>query len=111
MFPTRSRATQACLGGRIKLNGRPAKPSNLVIPGDCIQIQHKNEQAQYRILCLPKNRVSASDVPQVMMPTQPPSKGPDDAMTKHHKSARTRGRPTKKDRRSWEDFSDSLLEQ
>jgi len=38
LFKTRSEAQKACKGGKIDVNGQPAKPNRLVRPGDNILI-------------------------------------------------------------------------
>jgi ribosome-associated heat shock protein Hsp15 len=38
LFRTRSEAQHACKGGKIDVNGQPAKPNRLLCPGDELQI-------------------------------------------------------------------------
>ena len=38
VFPTRSKAKEACEGGKVDLNGAAAKPHRTVKPGDSLQV-------------------------------------------------------------------------
>jgi ribosomal 50S subunit-recycling heat shock protein len=46
----RTLAQEICLGGRVKKNGRTAKPSTLVGAGDILEIAFGNRTATYKVL-------------------------------------------------------------
>jgi ribosome-associated heat shock protein Hsp15 len=46
LFKTRSAAQQACRGGKIDVNGEPAKPHKLLRPGDAIRISRGGGRRQ-----------------------------------------------------------------
>jgi ribosomal 50S subunit-recycling heat shock protein len=46
----RTLAQEICLGGRVKKNGRTAKPSTLVGPGDILEVAFGARTIAYRVL-------------------------------------------------------------
>jgi len=110
-FKTRSEATDACNGNKVKLNGSPVKPSKEIKPGDSIEIRKGAATFTYKVLQPLDHRVGASLVPQYAENLTPQSE-----LDKLHapvetffvKRDRGSGRPTKKERRSldalWDEF-------
>ena len=62
-FKTRSEATDACNGGKVKLNGVNAKASKAVKIGDVLEVRKGIALYTYKILKLSENRMGASMVP------------------------------------------------
>ena len=46
----RTVATEACNGGRVMINGKTAKPSSAVEPGDIISIRFGEHTGRYKVL-------------------------------------------------------------
>lgn len=106
---TRSVATDACNGGKIKLNTTQAKASKEVKAGDQIELKKGIITRRYQILALPNGRVGAKLVELYLKDITPETE-----ILKWEKSRLvsvvTRdpgsGRPTKKERREIDDFLD-----
>jgi len=46
----RTIANEACAQGKVKINGRVAKPANDVKPGDVIEIQFSDRVKRYQVI-------------------------------------------------------------
>lgn len=46
----RTVAKEASEGGRVTINGKTAKPSSEVVPGDVLEIRFGEKMARYRVL-------------------------------------------------------------
>ena len=106
-FKTRSEAADACKGNRVKVNDADAKPSKMIRIGDRIEVRKAAIHYTYRVTGLIENRVGAQLVPQYAENLTPQSeldklKAP--VETFFVKRDRGTGRPTKKDRRSMDEF-------
>jgi len=110
-FKTRSDATDACKGGKVKVGGVNAKPSREIRTGDVIQVHKGSIFFSYRVLRLVQNRVGAALVPDYAENLTPQSeldklKAP--VETFFLRRDRGAGRPTKKDRREMEGIWDAI---
>ena len=111
VFKTRTDATDACKGGKVKVGGVNAKPSKEVKPGEVIQVHKGSVFYTYKVLKLLHNRVGASLVPDYvenLTPEEELAKLYAPVETFFVKRDRGAGRPTKKDRREMEHLWDSL---
>ena len=111
VFKTRTDATDACKGGKVKVGGVNAKPSKEVKPGEVIQVRKGSIFYTYKVLKLLHNRVGASLVPEYvenLTPEEELAKLNAPVETFFVKRDRGAGRPTKKDRREMEQLWDSL---
>ena len=111
VFKTRSEATDACKGGKIKLNGADAKPSKAVRPGDTVRARKGAVTYTYRVIEPIEKRQGAKLVSQYAENITPQSeldklKAP--VETFFLKRDRGTGRPTKKDRRQMDSLWDAL---
>jgi Ribosome-associated heat shock protein implicated in the recycling of the 50S subunit (S4 paralog) len=111
VFKTRTEATDACKGGKVKIAGTNAKPSRPIKEGEIIEVRKGAVQYSYRILRSLGSRVGAGLVPEYAENLTPQSeidklKAP--VETFFLKRDRGTGRPTKKDRRSMEDAISQL---
>lgn len=111
VFKTRTEATDACKGGKVKVDGVNAKPSRPIKVGETILVRKGAVQYSYRVLQDLGNRVGAKLVPEYAENLTPESeieklKSP--VETFFLKRDPGAGRPTKKDRRSMEDAWDQL---
>lgn len=102
IFKTRSIATDACNGGKIKLNGSNTKPSKDLKPGDKIEFKRAVVQHTIEVVAFPKSRISAKDILLYYKDLTPESeilKLQDMKYTKVERREKGLGRPTKKERR------------
>ena len=110
-FKTRSEATDACNGNKVKLNGAPVKPSKEVKIGDTIDVRKGLALYTYKVLQLSQNRMGAAMVPEYAQNLTPQSEldnlhAPRE--TFFVKRDRGTGRPTKKERREMDALWDEL---
>jgi len=102
LYKTRSQATEACKGGKIKIAGINAKPSREINEGDEIEIHTLGIIKKVRVKKAAKNRVSAALVPDLMEDLTSAEELEKLQMIRqlnYEKRLRGAGRPTKKDRR------------
>ena len=106
-YKTRSLATEACEKGRILINEQTVKPSRLINEGDEINIKRTGLTRRLKVLKLTMNRLSAKLVSEYFTDLTPISE------IEAYKARLTRvtiyrdpgtGRPTKRDRRTLDDF-------
>lgn len=109
LFKTRSIAIEACKKGRITIKGVTIKPSRMIKTGDIIEVRRPPVTYSFEVLALSENRMGAKLVPEFMRDVTPPSQLEIlemSKMTGFVDRARGTGRPTKKDRRELEQFTD-----
>ena len=111
VFKTRSEATDACKGGKIRVNGADTKPSKMVKVGDTIVARKGAVTYTYKVLDLIDKRQGPKLVPNYAENLTPPEeleklRAPIE--TFFLKRDRGAGRPTKKDRRQMEVLWDDL---
>ena len=110
-FKTRTEATDACKGNKVKVGGVPAKPSRLIKVGDTIEVRKGAIQFTYLVKSLIENRVGAKLVPEYVDNLTPQSE-----LDKMRAPVETffvtrdcgAGRPTKKERREIDAVWDGL---
>lgn len=110
-YKTRTDATDACKGGKVRLNGYDVKPSKEVRPGDVIVVRKGAVTYTYKVLDLVDKRLGAKLVPDYVenqTPQEELDKLRAPVETFFLKRDRGTGRPTKKDRRQMENLWDSL---
>lgn len=111
VFKTRSDATDACKGGKVRLNGNDVKPSRTVACGDIINVRKGAVLYSYKVVATIEKRVGAKLVPEYAENITP-----QDELDKLRHPVETfflkrdpgTGRPTKRDRRQMELLWDSL---
>ena len=111
VFKTRSDATDACKGGKIRINGADIKPSKCVRPGDIITARKGAITYTYRVIALIDKRQGAKSVPlyaENITPQEELDKLKAPVETFFLKRDRGAGRPTKKERRQMESLWDNL---
>ena len=110
-YKTRSEATTACNGGKVRLNGADVKPSKAVKVGDVIVVRKGPVTYTYKVLALIDKRQGPKLVPDFVE-----NLTPQEELDKLHapvetfflKRDRGAGRPTKKDRRQMDELWESL---
>jgi len=111
VYKTRSEATTACNGGKVRLNGSDVKPSKSVKVGDVIVVRKGVVTYTYKVLDLIDKRQGAklvSEFAENMTSQEELDKLRAPVETFFLKRDRGAGRPTKKDRRQMESLWDSL---
>ncbi len=108
-YKTRTIATTACKKGQVRVNDEIVKPSRDVYPQDLIQL--RKNQINYRLTVndLPPNRVGAKLVDLYRIDTTPKEQFEAQELLKYSKDyyrKKGTGRPTKKDRRDIDDYTD-----
>ena len=109
IFKTRSIAADACKNGRVMMNGVKLKPSRMVKEGEIIQVRKPPVTYSFKVLKAIQNRVGAKLVPEVLENVTPPDQY--ELLEMNRISgfvgrARGTGRPTKKERRELDSFTE-----
>jgi ribosome-associated heat shock protein Hsp15 len=106
IFKTRSLATQACNGRKVKIEGVSVKPSRHVKLGEVFTVQQRYITRTYRVLGLLEKRVSAKAIPAYLEDLTPAEEIEKLKMERFAPVSRFRGtgRPTKRERRLMEKF-------
>ena len=107
IFKTRTIASEACKKGRIAINGAQVKPSRMVKPGDIVEVRKPPITYSFKVLQAIEKRIGAKLVPEMMENVTPKEQYElleISRISGFIDRARGTGRPTKKDRRSMEEF-------
>ena len=107
---TRNIATNACKKGSVRVNGDIVKPSRDVYPGDKITLRKEQINYELVVLDLPESRVGAKLVDIYRKDTTPKESFETNEMLQYAKTYYRKkgvGRPTKKDRRDIDDFTET----
>ena len=105
-FKTRSLASDAVGGGKVRLNGLPTKPARELRIGDRLDIGNGEARWQVTVLALSEKRGPASEARQLYEETADSVAAREAAQLRRKLSgepaADIHGRPTKRDRRRLE---------
>jgi len=107
IYKSRSIASDACATGKVQVNGQPAKPSRSVRTGDVITAVAGEVLRTVKVISLLEKRVGAKLVAQFLEDLTPASefsKPKEKNFQPFVFRTKGKGRPTKKERRSIEDF-------
>ena len=110
IFKTRTIATEACRKNRISVGGVVAKPSRMIKTGDVIAVRKPPVTYSFRVLDVTQNRMGAKLVPQYYDNITPPEEYElleMSRITGFVNRAKGLGRPTKKERRELDGFTDA----
>lgn len=108
LFKTRTLAAEACKKGRVSMNGTQVKPSRTIKPGEIVQVRKPPVTYSFKVLQAIEKRVGAKLVPEVMENVTPPDQYELLEMNRISgfiDRAHGTGRPTKKERRSLDEFT------
>lgn len=108
-YKTRTLATTACKKGQIRINDEAVKPSRDVYPQDIVQLRKNQINYRLKVNDIPPNRVGAKLVDLYRTDTTPKEQFEAQDLLKYSKDYYRKkgvGRPTKKDRRDINDFTD-----
>ncbi len=108
-YKTRNKATEACKKGHVQINEQVVKPSREVFPTDKLIVRKNQIHYQLTVIEIPESRVAAKIVGLYRVDTTPA-----DALqhqevqklAKEYYRKKGMGRPTKKDRRTIDDYLD-----
>lgn len=112
-YKTRSIATEACKKGHIKIDGNNVKPSKDVFSGEKITIRKNQINYEMVVIDVPANRVGAKLVDLYRKDVTPKEAFENQDILKFSKDyyrKKGTGRPTKKDRRDIDTYTDEETE-
>ncbi|MEO5802384.1 MAG: RNA-binding S4 domain-containing protein [Verrucomicrobiota bacterium] len=107
LYKSRSIAADACATGKVQVNGQPAKPSRSIRTGDLVTALAGEILRTVKVISTLEKRVGAKLVGQYFEDLTPASefaKPKEKNFQPFVFRPKGKGRPTKKDRRSIEDF-------
>ena len=113
IFKTRTIAAAACKKGQVSWGGVQLKASRMIKAGDVISVRKPPITYSFRVLQPIERRVGAKLIPEVLENVTTPDQYELLEMSKISGfvgRAKGTGRPTKKDRRSLEDFQNEVPE-
>ena len=113
IFKTRTIAAAACKKGQVSLNGIPVKASRMIKEGDVIDVRKPPITYSFRVLQAIERRVGAKLIPEILENITAPEQYEILEMSKISgfvNRAKGTGRPTKKDRRSLDEFQSEVPE-
>ncbi len=111
IFKTRTIAADACKKGRVMVGGVSVKPSRTVRVDDVVQVKKPPVTFSFRVLALADKRMGAKFVPDFMENVTPPEEYEVLELNKISgfvDRQRGTGRPTKKERRDLEQFTETF---
>jgi len=109
VFKTRSLATEACKKNHVSIGGQKVKPSKEVFGSEKLVVRKNQIDYQFEVLDLPTNRVGAKIAGLYYSDITPKEAFEKQDLLKYSKDyyrKKGTGRPTKKDRRDIEDYTD-----
>lgn len=109
VFKTRSIATDACKKGQVKIEDTSIKPSKEVFGNELITVRKNQINYRFKVLDIPDNRLGAKLVNLYRQDITPEEEFQKNELLKFAKDyyrKKGTGRPTKKDRRDIEDFTE-----
>jgi len=108
-YKTRTIATTACKKGHVRINDDVVKPSREVFPQDLVTLRKNQINYKLRVINIPESRVGAKLVDLYRVDITPKEQFEAQELLKYSKDYYRKkgvGRPTKKDRRDIDDFTE-----
>ena len=112
IFKTRSIAADACKNGRAMVNGTNVKPSRPLKVGETVHVKKPPVTYSFKVLKAIEQRVGAKLIPEIYENVTDPKQYEILEMSRISgfvDRARGTGRPTKKDRRAMEAFTEPIF--
>lgn len=109
LFKTRSVAAEACKRGHVMIDGVQMKASKMIKVGDVVQVKKSPVVFSFKVKAIAGSRVGAKLVPEYMESVTASEQlrlWELLKLDKQNARAKGLGRPTKKERRSLEEFID-----
>ena len=113
IFKTRTIAAAACKKGQVSMGGTQLKASRMIKAGDVVDVRKPPVTYSFRVLQPIERRVGAKLIPEILENVTSPEQYELLEMSKISGfvgRAKGTGRPTKKDRRSLDDFREDVPE-
>ena len=113
IFKTRTIAAAACKKGQVSMKGSTIKASRMIKVGDVIDVRKPPITYSFRVLQAIERRVGAKLIPEILENITAPEQYEILEMNKISgfiNRAKGTGRPTKKDRRSLDEFQSEVPE-
>ena len=113
IFKTRTIAAAACKKGQVSMKGSAVKASRMIKVGDVIEVRKPPITYSFRVLQAIEKRVGAKLIPEILENITAPEQYEILEMSKISgfvNRAKGTGRPTKKDRRSLDEFQNEVPE-
>lgn len=108
LYKTRTQATDACTGGKVKLDGDNIKPAKELKIGDVVEMKKGPIHRSYKVIGFPKSRVGAKEAALYCEDITPETEVLKLESLRlvmgQGRRDRGTGRPTKKDRREMDEF-------
>ena len=111
IIKTRTQAAEACDQGRVKLNNQAVKPAKMVKIGDTVSVKLKLRTRTFDILDIVQKSIKAEEARNLYREHElsPEEKEAEDIRSLFYRAAnahrpKSKGRPTKKERRDMEKF-------
>ena len=111
IYKTRSIATKACAGGKVKIDGNTVKASRMVRKGDLIQVRKGVIKYEYKVIKISEKRMGAKLVPDFLEDVTPEAeleKLKSAQKQPVHTREKGQGRPTKRERRNMDKFREKF---
>lgn len=113
-FKTRSLATDACIGSKVKVNGVNAKPATLVKVGDMVTCRKEHINFELKVVRIIEKRVGAPIAVTCYENLTPPEELNKFeswflVAAKPERREKGAGRPTKKERREIDEFKGGII--
>ena len=111
IYKTRSQATSACKGGKIKINTKNVKPSKILEGSEIITVQKKFVKETFRVLDSSEKRVSPKLKANFVLNLTSDEEYLKIRINNNYSIKREKGlgRPTKKDRRIMDKVKSKLI--
>ncbi len=109
IFKTRTIAVEACKKGRVMISGVTVKPSRMIKVGEIVQVRKPPVTYSFKVLALTERRMGVKLVPDYLENVTTPDQYEILEMNRivgFVNRAKGLGRPTKKDRRELDEFTD-----
>lgn len=113
IFKTRSLATSACRKGQVSMGGGQLKASRTIKAGDVVSVRKPPITFSFKVIQPIEKRVGARLLPEILENVTPQEQYELLEMSRisgFANRAKGTGRPTKKDRRSLEEFTSDMPE-
>lgn len=99
LFKNRTAATDACSGGKVRINGGAIKPASIVRVGDRVSARVGQREREVEVARIIDKRVGAPIAAECYVDHSPPPPEPSRRPSPVAQREQGAGRPTKRDRR------------
>lgn len=104
VYKNRTIATNACLGGKVRVNGAPVKPASQVRVGDRVEARVGRRERILEVTKVIERRVGAPIAAECYIDHSPPPEPSERLQLDQAVREAGAGRPTKRDRRRIDKF-------